>query len=87
MIKLESCEVESRPMVGIAIVDSGPGILPEHMSKLFEPLFTTKPRGIGLGLAVCKKLVDANGGRIEVQSELGKGATFKVCLPVHEEMV
>jgi two-component system NtrC family sensor kinase len=52
------------------------------MGKLFVPLFTTKPRGIGLGLAVCRKLMDANGGRIEVRSEPGKGATFTVHLPV-----
>jgi PAS domain S-box-containing protein len=72
-------------MVGIIVTDTGVGISPEHMSKLFEPLFTTKPRGIGLGLAVCKKLVDANGGRIEAQSEPGKGATFTVYLPIHED--
>jgi PAS domain S-box-containing protein len=85
-IKLEHFEIESKPMVGIFVIDTGAGILPEYMSKLFEPLFTTKPRGIGLGLAVCKKLVDANGGRIEVQSEPGKGATFKVFFPAHQSL-
>jgi PAS domain S-box-containing protein len=66
--------------VSIAVKDKGVGIPPENMGKLFEPLFTTKPKGIGLGLAVSKKLVEANGGRIEVQSEVGKGATFTVYL-------
>jgi PAS domain S-box-containing protein len=66
----------------ISVKDTGSGITPENMSKLFEPLFTTKPKGIGLGLAVSKKLVEANGGRIEVQSEPGKGSTFTVFLPV-----
>jgi PAS domain S-box-containing protein len=70
--------------VAIAVKDSGEGILPENMAKLFEPLFTTKLKGIGLGLAVSKKLVEANGGWIVVESEPGKGSTFTVYLPVHE---
>ena len=52
------------------------------MGKLFEPLFTTKTKGIGLGLAVSQKLIEANGGRIEACSEPGKGSTFTVYLPV-----
>jgi PAS domain S-box-containing protein len=68
--------------VAIAIQDTGTGITPEAMQKLFEPLFTTKLRGIGLGLAVSKKLAEANGGRIAVSSEPGQGATFTVYLPV-----
>jgi signal transduction histidine kinase len=71
--------------IAIAVRDTGMGIPPENMGKLFEPLFTTKPKGIGLGLAVSKKLVEANGGRIEVQSEPGKGSTFTVFLPIDKE--
>jgi PAS domain S-box-containing protein len=67
--------------VGISISDTGKGISPENMEKLFQPLFTTKTKGIGLGLVVCKNLVEANGGRIEVESKLGEGTTFKVLLP------
>ena len=67
----------------VAVKDSGEGISPDNMKKLFEPLFTTKPRGIGLGLAVSKKLVEANGGRIEVYSAPGQGSTFTVYLPSH----
>jgi signal transduction histidine kinase len=62
----------------------GVGIPPENMKKIFEPLFTTKVKGIGLGLAVSRKLLEANGGRIEVESELGKGSIFTVYLPVYE---
>jgi PAS domain S-box-containing protein len=67
--------------IALAVADTGVGIPPENMPKLFEPLFTTKLKGIGLGLAVCKKLAEANSGRIEVQSEPGKGSTFTLYLP------
>lgn len=67
--------------IAIAVADTGTGIPPENMGKLFEPLFTTKAKGIGLGLAVSRKLVEANGGRIQVQSTLGAGTTFTVYLP------
>jgi signal transduction histidine kinase len=66
----------------IAIKDTGTGISPENMKRLFEPLFTNKLRGIGLGLAVSKKLAEANGGTIAVRSEPGKGSTFSLYLPV-----
>lgn len=70
------------PMVAIAITDTGCGIPPENMDQLFEPLFTTKPRGIGLGLTTSRNLVEANGGCIEVESQEGRGSTFTVYLPV-----
>ena len=73
-------------MISIAVQDTGMGIPPENMKKLFEPLFTTKTKGIGLGLAVSWKLAEANGGRIEVQSEPGKGSTFTLVLPIHKEL-
>ena len=61
--------------------DNGSGITPEGMARLFQPLFTTKTRGIGLGLVVVKNLTEANGGTVEVQSEVGKGTSFSVTLP------
>ncbi len=66
----------------ISVTDTGTGIAPENMEKVFQPLFTTKSRGIGLGLVVCRNLTEANGGRIEVESEMGKGTTVTVKLPV-----
>jgi two-component system, NtrC family, sensor kinase len=66
--------------VAISVTDSGAGITKENRKKLFQPLFTTKTKGIGLGLVVCKNLVEANGGRIAVESESGKGTTFTVTL-------
>ena len=67
--------------VAIAIADTGCGISPENKKKLFEPLFTTKTNGIGLGLVTSKNLVEANGGIIEVESEEGQGSTFSITLP------
>ncbi len=69
----------------VSITDTGSGISPEDMKKLFQPLFTTKARGIGLGLVVSKSLTETNGGRIEVASHLGEGTTFTVILPVERE--
>lgn len=72
-------------LVSVAVEDTGAGIPPENLTKIFEPLFTTKARGIGLGLAICKNLVESNGGRIEVTSEVGRGSTFTIYLPVNQE--
>ena len=74
--------VEKNQEAAIMIEDTGTGIQPEYLRKLFEPLFTTKPRGIGLGLAVSKKLAEANGGRIEVQSKPGQGSIFTLYIPI-----
>jgi signal transduction histidine kinase len=72
-------------MIVIRLQDSGAGIPPENMAKLFEPLFTTKTKGIGLGLAVSQRLIEANGGRIEARSEPGQGSTFTIFLPIYQE--
>jgi len=70
-------------VVKTAFTDTGTGIKPEHMEKLFTPFFTTKSevKGVGLGLSVSYGIVERHGGKIEVQSEWGKGATFTVHLP------
>ncbi len=68
-------------MIAIRVKDTGTGIPAENLSKVFEPLYTTKLKGIGLGLAVSQKLIEANGGSIEVQSEMGKGSIFTIYLP------
>lgn len=73
--------------VVVSFTDTGPGILPEHKYKIFDPFFSTKEvgHGTGLGLAICYGIVEKHGGRIEVDSEVGKGATFRVVLPAIEE--
>ena len=75
---------QSGTQAWIAIKDSGTGIEPAILEKIFQPLFTTKAKGIGLGLAVCESLIRANGGKITVQSEVGKGSTFTVHLPASQ---
>jgi signal transduction histidine kinase len=64
--------------------DNGCGIPEENLGKIFEPLFTTKTKGIGLGLAISRRLVEHNGGKIEVDSQPGRGTTFTVKLPLEK---
>ncbi len=66
----------------ISIADTGKGIAGENMGKLFTPLFTTKAKGQGFGLAVCKRIVEAHGGKINVESKINKGAKFIITLPL-----
>ncbi len=75
-------EVQSPKWVAVSFTDTGAGISEENMEKLFEPVFTTKAKGTGLGLAVAKTLVEGHEGNIEAQSEVGKGNTFRVKLPM-----
>ena len=66
----------------VRVRDNGSGIAAEHARRLFEPYFTTKKDGTGLGLFVTRKLVTDHGGRIEFESRPGQGTTFLVRLPV-----
>jgi PAS domain S-box-containing protein len=77
--------IESRGTNGsveVSVSDTGVGIPPHYLEKIFEPLFTTKTQGIGLGLAIVKTLVEGHHGSIEVESEVGEGTTFTVSLPL-----
>ncbi len=68
--------------VAVIFEDTGSGINPQHLKKIFEPLFTTKARGTGLGLAISNNIVELHGGKIIVTSKLGKGTCFTVKLPL-----
>jgi two-component system NtrC family sensor kinase len=70
--------------ITLAVADTGPGIPPGLQARIFEPFFTTKPPGVGtgLGLPLCRGIVEAHGGTLEVTSALGHGATFRLTLPV-----
>lgn len=70
------------PCVRVCVQDWGSGIAPEHLERIFDPYFTTKPTGHGLGLAVCYSIIRKHGGVIEVESRQGEGTTFSVYLPV-----
>ncbi len=66
----------------IEITDQGPGIAKKDLKKIFQPFYTTKKGGTGLGLSIAQKIIEAHNGNIEVSSEIGKGATFKIVLPL-----
>ena len=62
--------------------DNGDGIAPENLSRILEPLFTTKARGMGLGLAITKAIVEKNRSKLEVKSNVGEGSEFSILIPV-----
>jgi two-component system sporulation sensor kinase A len=71
--------------VEVVVRDTGTGIAKENMSKIFQPLFTTKAKGIGMGLAICKRIVEEHSGTIDAESEVGKGTVFLIKLPKNVE--
>jgi len=72
--------------VNFTFTDTGTGIPEAAMAKLFTPLFTTKAQGMGFGLSICKRVVEAHGGKITVESTVGKGTTFTVTLPTEPKL-
>ena len=72
--------------VAITFADSGGGISPENMSKIFEPYFTTKASGSGLGLLIVRRIVREHGGEIDLASDQGKGLTLTIRLPLHNQV-
>jgi signal transduction histidine kinase len=78
-IEIQSARKDSN--VEVSFADSGEGIPEKVLSKMFSPLNTTKAKGMGLSLAICKRIVDAHGGKITVESMIGKGTTVTVTLP------
>jgi two-component system NtrC family sensor kinase len=78
---VEAALVEDGRWVELSFQDTGPGIPPDHLSKIFDPFFTTKERGTGLGLSVVYGIVERHGGKIELQTEVGKGTRVMLRLP------
>ena len=68
----------------MSVSDTGGGIPHEQLNRIFEPFYTTKKKGSGLGLMIVQRIVRAHGGRIELDSRVGQGTTFKIWLPMRE---
>jgi signal transduction histidine kinase len=79
MLTLEAAAVDGE--MRLSVVDTGCGVAPEELPNVMEPLFSTKARGLGLGLAIAKAIVEKHRGRITAESEMGKGSRFNVILP------
>jgi signal transduction histidine kinase len=79
-LKVSACK--SNNVLKIEFIDTGKGMTDEIKSKIFEPFFTTgKKHGTGLGMAIVKKIIEDHQGKIEIESELGKGTTMRIELP------
>lgn len=81
ILRTERAGDAGRPVVRLHVIDTGPGIDPAARARIFEPYFTTRPGGTGLGLPTTRRLVEAQDGRIEVFSEPGKGSDFVLTFP------
>jgi PAS domain S-box-containing protein len=75
---------ESPDDVWVSVADTGGGIPEEQLNRIFEPFYTTKNKGSGLGLMIVQRIVRAHGGRIELESQVGRGTTFRIWLPLHD---
>ena len=76
-----STEQSQTSGVLVAVRDSGPGIDPEHLERVFKPFYTTKTSGIGMGLSICRSIIDAHGGRLWAEANQPRGAVFQFTLP------
>jgi PAS domain S-box-containing protein len=81
---IRSGQNETRQVL-VSVTDSGVGICDKDMDRLFNAFFTTKPSGMGMGLSICRSIVEAHGGRLSASGNEGPGATFQFVLPVHQE--
>jgi signal transduction histidine kinase len=66
----------------VSVKDSGPGVAPANLEQLFTPFHTTKPGGLGMGLSICRSIIEAHGGRLWVTANLPRGATFHFTVPI-----
>jgi signal transduction histidine kinase len=80
--KLTISSRKSNGDVEIVFVDTGTGMAKEVLERLWTPFFTTKAKGMGLGLAICRRIIEAHGGRISVESIVGEGTTFAITIPI-----
>jgi signal transduction histidine kinase len=71
----------------VAVRDSGPGLDAANLERVFEPFYATKTEGVGMGLSICRSIVEAHGGRLWASTNTPRGATFQFTLPVHHSGV
>ena len=69
----------------VEVQDSGTGIAPDKLESIFEPFITSKPEGIGMGLSICRTIVERHGGKIWAANNPDRGATFSIALPIASE--
>jgi len=82
-----SAELAAATEVLVTVRDAGPGIDPQSLDRLFDAFYTTKPHGLGLGLAISRRIIEAHGGRLWATPNTGPGATFQLTLPAGGELV
>jgi signal transduction histidine kinase len=83
-VKTRMAQANRKSAVEISVIDRGAGIDTKDLENIFNPFYTTKSDGVGLGLAICSKIVSEHGGEIAVESAVGEGSVFRVYLPVGE---
>jgi signal transduction histidine kinase len=69
----------------VAVRDSGPGLAPASLERLFEAFYTTKPGGLGMGLSICRSIIEAHGGRLWATANVPQGAVFQFTVPAHPD--
>jgi signal transduction histidine kinase len=67
----------------VAVKDSGPGLAPDALKRIFDPFYTTKPGGLGMGLSICRSIIEAHAGRLWVTANAPHGAIFHFTVPAH----
>jgi signal transduction histidine kinase len=79
-VLITTSQIESNDLY-VGVQDTGPGLNPETLSRLFEPFYTTKPDGMGMGLSICRSIIEAHGGRLWVSACQPRGALFQFAIP------
>ena len=87
LLQTDLIDDQKKQVVRVMVGDSGPGIKPEVLDKIFTPFFTTKTQGTGLGLAICRQLIEQQGGTIDIKSRVGEGSRVLIDLPVSSDAV